>query len=128
MLNAEQSLALLWRRLVAALSLIAAAALAPSLPVSVSGTGVVGSRGGNGAAVANAANALIASVDGLVEGRQRKVLPEASSDTHAKAWDLPASHEFARLAPELSSRAPASPNLHQPRAVRSGLSRAPPPA
>jgi hypothetical protein len=37
MLNAEQSLALLWRRLVAALSLIAAAALAPTVPVSVGG-------------------------------------------------------------------------------------------
>jgi hypothetical protein len=128
-LNAEQNLALLWRRLVAALSLIAAAVLAPSVSVSVSGTGIVGSRAGTGAAVASVANALIASsVDALVEGGQRKVLPEASGGTHAKAWALPASHELARLASELSSRAPDSPNLHQPRAVRSGLSRAPPPA
>jgi hypothetical protein len=126
MLNAEQSLALLWRRLVAALSLIAAAALAPTVPVSVGGAGVVGSRAGNGAAVASAANALIANVDGLVEGGQRKVLPDASSDTHAKPWALPASHELARLAPELSSPAPDAPDLHQPRAVRSGLTRAPP--
>ncbi len=126
MLNAEQSLALLWRRVVAALSLIAAAALAPTVSVSVSGTGIVGSRAGNGAAVANAANALIANVDGPVEGRQHKVLPEASSDTHAKPWGLPPSHELAKLAPELSSPAPDAPDLHQPRAVRSGLSRAPP--
>jgi hypothetical protein len=126
MLNAEQSLALLWRRLVAALSLIAAAALAPTVPVSVGGAGVVGSRAGNGAAVASAANALIANVDGLVEGGQRKVLPDASSDTHAKPSALPASHELARLAPELSSPAPDAPDLHQPRAVRSGLTRAPP--
>jgi hypothetical protein len=128
MVNAEQSLALLWRRLVAALSLIAAAALAPTVPVSVGGTGIVGSRAGTGAAVANAANALIANVEAQVEGGQHKVLPEVSGDTHAKPWGLPVSHELAKLAPELSPQTPDALDSHQLRAVRSGLSRAPPPA
>ena len=74
MLNAGTNFLLLWKRVVAALSLVAAAALAPSAAAPIGGSGLVGSRAGHGPALANAANALIASVDAVIEGG-RQVSP-----------------------------------------------------
>jgi hypothetical protein len=79
MLNARHRVALLWQRLVAALSLVMAAALAPGAVTSpVSGAGAIGSRVGGGATVASAPGALATNVAALIEGGQ---LQPASLDT-----------------------------------------------
>jgi hypothetical protein len=124
MLTAPSSLRQFWKRVVAALSLLAAAALGPSALAPVNGAG--GSRAGNGMAVANAASALMANVDVLVEGGQDTFRTDASSNGQAKAYTPPAQHEIAMLRPEAASPTPdrEGPPLHH--APRSGLTRAPP--
>jgi hypothetical protein len=125
--SAQQSFVLLWKRVVAALSLVAAALLAPTAPAPV-GAGVVGSRMGNGPAVASAANALTANVDALVEGGEQRFpldSPEANG-AHATPCVLTAWHEFpvplpAAVAPAGESRVPL-PAF----ASRAGQTRAPP--
>jgi hypothetical protein len=126
MLTAPSSLRLFWKRVVAALSLIAAAALGPTAPAPVNGAGAVGSRAGNGVALANAANTLMANAAALVEGSQHTYRTDASSNTQAKAYTPPPRHEIATLRPEAAS--PASGTGEPPRshAPRSGLTRAPP--
>jgi hypothetical protein len=126
--NAPQSFILLWKRVVAALSLVAAALLAPTAPAPAGGAGVVGSRASHGQAVASAASQLIASVDGLVEGGERNAPldePQAGGP-HAKPCVLAAWHEFpAPQSPVATPALEAGPRLPA-FAPRSGLTRAPP--
>jgi len=126
MLTAPQSLNLFWKRVVAALSLLAAAALGPTAPAPVNGAGVSGSRAGNGAALANAANALMANVAAVVEGGDLKLRTDASGDAQAKAYTPPARQEIAVLRPEAAAPAPDAAEPLPAYAPRSGLTRAPP--
>jgi hypothetical protein len=128
MLNAGTNFLLLWKRLVAALSLVAAAALAPSASAPISGSGLVGSRAGHGPALANAANALIASVDAVIEGGRLASPPAADDGTLAKACTLPArchsdAPQFKAASPPPVSDAPL-----RRHAARAGPARAPPAA
>jgi hypothetical protein len=126
MLTAPPRLRLFWKRVVAALSLIAAAALGPTPPAPVHGAGVTGSRAGSSPALANAASALMANVAALVEGGQQKLSPDASGDAQAKAYIAPARHLIAALRPEAASPAPPAREPPRAHAPRSGLTRAPP--
>ncbi|HEY7553096.1 MAG TPA: hypothetical protein VH913_26685 [Hyphomicrobiaceae bacterium] len=126
--NAPQSFILLWKRVVAALSLVAAALLAPTAPASAGGAGVIGSRASHGQAVASAASQLIAGVDGLVEGGERNVPvdePQAGG-LHAKPCVLAAWHEFPAPRPPVAVPAPETGTRLPAFAPRSGLTRAPP--
>jgi hypothetical protein len=126
--NAQQSFVLLWKRVVAALSLIAAALLAPTASAPISGAGVASSRAGSGPAIASAANALIAHVDGVADGGRHNYpleQPQASGPQGkpcvVAAWrELPA--------PQLQMAMPATDGIAplSAFATRSGLSRAPP--
>lgn len=126
MLTAPPGLRLFWKRVVAALSLIAAAALGPTAPAPVNGAGVNGSRAGNGAALANSANAPMANVAALVEGSQHTLRTDASGDAQAKAYTPPERHEIAVLRPQAASPAPDLGDRPPTHAPRSGLTRAPP--
>jgi hypothetical protein len=125
MLNACNFL-LIWKRVVAALSLVAAAALAPSASAPVSGSGVVGSRAGHGPALANAANALMASVDAVVEGGRQVSPPAADEGTPAKACVLPDRCHDDAPQTEAASPHPVSAAPLRRHAARSGPARAPP--
>ena len=130
MLNARHSFAFLWQRLVAALSLVMAAALTPAATsVPAGGAGAIGSRIGSGAAVASAANALASNVAGLVEGGQYQLPLDTSTDaTKAKALTVPVWLALAPVRIEAASPrriAHAAPPTHP---VRSGPARAPPAA
>jgi hypothetical protein len=127
MLTAPPGLRLFWKRVVAALSLLAAAALGPTAPAPVNGAGVNGSRTGNGAALANAANTLLGNVAALIEGGQHKVGADASSDSQGKAYVPPARYAIAVLRPGASSPPPKTSEPVRAHGPRSGLSRAPPP-
>ena len=108
MLNARHSFTLLWQRLVAALSLVMAAALAPAaVPASAGGAGAIGSRVGSGAAVASTASALAAgNVAALVEGGQQQLPLDTSADgTKTKACTVAVWQEIAPLRPERACRA-----------------------
>ena len=126
MLTAPPGLRLFWKRVVAALSLIAAAALGPTAPAPVNGAGVNGARAGNGPALANSASALMANVAALVEGGQQKLNPDTSGDAQAKAYIPPTRHLIAALRPEAASPAPPACEPPRAHAPRSGLTRAPP--
>jgi hypothetical protein len=126
MLTAPSSLRLVWKRVVAALSLMAAAALGPSAPAPVNGAGVSGSGAGNGMAVANAASNVAANVAVVVEGGQHTFRTDASRDGQTKAYTPPARHEIAMLRPEAASPAPDTGEPLRLHAPRSGLTRAPP--
>jgi hypothetical protein len=128
MLTAPHSLKLFWKRVVAALSLLAAAALGPTAPAPVNGAGAGSSRAGNSAALANTANALMANVAALVEGGELKLRTDASGDAQAKAYTAPVRYEIALLRPEAASPAPDTGEVPQVHAPRSGLTRAPPSA
>jgi hypothetical protein len=129
MLNARHSFALLWQRLVAALSLVMAAALAPaavSAPAGGAGAGAIGSRAGSGTAVASA-TALSGNVAAVVEGGQlERPLDPSTDGTAAKALPAAVWHEIAPLGPEAVCPpriVGAAPPTH---AARSGPARAPP--
>jgi hypothetical protein len=126
--NAQLSFILLWKRVVAALSLVAAALLASMAATPGGGSGVVGSRAGHaGAAVASAPSALIASLDGVVDDREQAFPPEHSGGAKSKpvgvvaTWRVPP--EPRPVALSLSPDASEHPRHH---AARSGLTRAPP--
>jgi hypothetical protein len=127
--SAQHSFVLLWKRAVAALSLIVAALIAPTAPAPVSGAGMAGARAGSGPAIAGTANALVAAVDGLAEGGGRPALQELQgSGPQAKPCVLAAWHDFP-----LPQIRPASPSSearkpHPAFAARAGLTRAPPQA
>ena len=126
MLTAPPGLRLFWKRVVAALSLLAAAALGPTVPAPVNGAGVSGSRTGSGAALANAASSLMANVATLIEGGQLKLGSDASTDAQAKPYIPPQRYQIGMLRPEAASLAPTTggpPRAYEP---RSGLARAPP--
>jgi hypothetical protein len=129
MLNARHSFTFLWQRLVAALSLVMAAALAPAaVSVPAAGAGAVGSRVGSGAAVASATNALNGNVAALVEGGQHQLPLDTSTDaTKAKALTAPIWLALAAVRIEAASPwiAQTAPPTH---AARSGPARAPPAA
>jgi hypothetical protein len=125
MLTAPPGLRLFWKRVVAALSLLAAAALGPTVPAPVNGAGVSGSRTGNGAALANASSPM-ANVAALSEGGQLRLGADASTDTHGKADIPPQRYEVGMLRPEAASAAPAAGGPPRAYAPRSGLTRAPP--
>jgi hypothetical protein len=121
--NAQHSVLLLWKRLVAALSLIAAAALAPTVAAPVGGSGIVGSRAGTGTAIANA---LIANLDGVVQGGQQRSSLDTTGDAEAAALAPPIWREIPRplrhaSLPHYSACAP-----HKPHSPRAGPTRAPP--
>src|SRR5262249_27996702 len=107
---------------------VMAAALAPAAPVPASGAGPVSSRVGTGAPVANAANALAATVvAGLIEGGQQR-LDTATDDPHAKACTLAVWQQLAPGRSELASPPrTAAPPLPR-HAARAGPTRAPPTA
>jgi hypothetical protein len=128
MLNAGYKFLLIWKRVVAALSLVAAAALAPSASAPISGSGVVGSRAGHGPALANAANALIASVDAVSDGRPQVSPPAADDGTPAKACALPARCHSDAPQSGAASPPPVSGAPLRRYAARAGLARAPPSA
>jgi hypothetical protein len=130
MLNARHRFALMWQRLIAALSLVMAAALAPgavSAPAGGAGAGAIGSGMGNGAAVASAASAVAGTVAALIEGGQQRLPLDTSPDgTKVKAAAVAAWQETAL--PDLGAASPlravrAVPPTH---AARSGHARAPP--
>jgi hypothetical protein len=126
MLTAPPGLRLFWKRVVAALSLLAAAALGPTVPAPVNGAGVSGPRAGNGAALANAANTLMANAAALIEGGQHKLRTDTSSDAPAKAYAPPPRHEIAVLRLEAASPMPETDEPPRAHAPRSGQTRAPP--
>jgi len=128
MLTAPHSLRLFWKRVVAALSLLAAAALGPTAPAPVNGAGVGGSRAGNSPALANTANALMANAAALVEGGELKPSTDASGDGQAKAYVPPTRLQIAVLRPEAASPSQDRAEPPQRHAPRSGLTRAPPSA
>jgi hypothetical protein len=128
--NAQDKFILLWKRAVAALSLVAAALLASMAAAPVGGgAGAVGSRAGlagPSAALASVPSALIASLDGIVEDGQHAFPPEDTGGARAKAlvpapWRALLSSRPPVVAPSL--RAGEPPRHH---AARSGLTRAPP--
>jgi hypothetical protein len=128
MRNARQNFALVWKRLVAALSLIAAALLAPGAPAPVGGAGAAGSRVGNGAAVASAATLVVAKVAGVAEGEQLRPPLAAPGDAPAKACVPRAWHDLTQPRTQVASPfrdAEAAPRAY---AARSGPTRAPPAA
>jgi hypothetical protein len=125
--SAQHSFVLIWKRVVAALSLVAAALIAPTAPAPMAGGGVAGSRAGSGPAIASTANALLTAVDGLVEGGER---PSPLQEPESKgpqgtpcivaAWlELPAPRPVAASSAEPGVPPPVF-------AARAGLSRAPP--
>jgi hypothetical protein len=126
MLNARYRFTLLWQRLVAALSLVMAAALAPA---PASGAGAVGSRVGSGVAVASATSALAGNVAALAEGGQHQLPLDTSADgTKTKACTVNAWQEIAPLRREATCL-PRPPGAVPPtHAARSGPARAPPAA
>jgi hypothetical protein len=130
MLNARHRFTLLWQRLVAALSLLMAAALAPAaVPAPAGGAGAMGPRAGSGAAVTSAANAHGGNIAALIEGGQEQLPLDTSTDgTKVKACTVTAWRELAPPRPE----AACSPVTVRPapatHAVRSGPARAPPAA
>ena len=127
MLNARHNFALIWKRLVAALSLVMAAALAPAMSAPAGGAGAITSRVGNGATAAGAVGAVAAKVAGLVEGRQHRLPVDTSSDgTEAKACTLAARQEPALPALAAVPPARAFGAAAPTHAARSGLTRAPP--
>jgi hypothetical protein len=130
MLNARHRFALLWQRLVAALSLVMAAVLAPAAISLPAGAGAVGSRVGTGAPVASAASGLATTVVALAEGGAQRgfALDKPTDGTGAKACTLTPRVETAPLrhvqgVPPLTDA--TAPPTH---AARSGPSRAPPAA
>jgi hypothetical protein len=129
MLNARYRFAVLWQRLVAALSLVMAAALAPGAVTAPAGAGAVGSRVGSGAAVASAAGALASNVAAVIEGGQQQPVPRDTSSTDgtkAKACTVSVWQGVAPFRPEAGdppATARAAPPTH---AARSGDARAPP--
>jgi hypothetical protein len=126
--SAQQRFILLWKRVVAALSLVAAALLAPTAPAPAGGAGVIGSRASHGQAVASAASQLIASVDGVVEGGEPNAPldePQAGGH-HAKPCVLAARHDFPAPQPPLVTPALEAGTRVPAFAPRSGLTRAPP--
>jgi hypothetical protein len=126
--SAQHSFVLIWKRVVAALTLIAAALIAPTAPVPVSGAGVAGSRAGSGPAIASTANALIAAVDGLAEGGERKpTLQEPDTSGPQGKPCVPAAWYELRTA-RLTPAAPITPGAAPLRvcAARAGRPRAPP--
>jgi hypothetical protein len=128
MLNARYRFALLWQRLVAALSLVMAAALAPGAVTPPAG-GAVGSRVGSGAAVASAAGALASNVAALIDGQQQPAPRDASSSTDgtkAKACTVAVWQGIAPLRPEAGDPPPTVRVAPPTHAARSGDSRAPP--
>jgi hypothetical protein len=131
MLKARHSFVLLWHRLVAALSLLMAAALAPaavSAPAGGAGAGAIGPRMGGGAAVASAANPLAGNAIALVDGEQQQLPLGMSTDgTKAKActvnvWRATALRPGVVCPPRIVAAAPPT------HAARSGPARAPPSA
>jgi hypothetical protein len=130
MLNARHRFALLWQRLVAALSLVVAAALTPaavSAPAGGAGAGAIGSGMGNGAAVASAAGAVAGNVAALIEGGQQRLPLDTSPDgTKAKARAVAARQETTL--PDLAAARPlrAARAVLPSHAARSGHARAPP--
>jgi hypothetical protein len=127
MLNARHSFALLWQRLVAALSLVMAAALAPAAVSAPAGAGAIGSRIGSGAAVASAANAVAGTVAALVEGGQHQLPLDTPPDgTKAKALTVPVWLALAPLHAAAAALPPAVREAPPTHAARSGPSRAPP--
>ena len=126
MLTAPPGLRLFWKRVVAALSLLAAAALGPTVPAPVNGAGVSGSRAGNGAALANAASSPMANVATLMEGGQLKLGSDASTDGQAKPYIPLQRYQIGMLRPEAASSAPATGGPPRAYEHRSGFARAPP--
>jgi hypothetical protein len=125
MLNAGYNFLLLWKRLVAALSLVAAAALAPSSSAPISGSGVVGSRAGQGPALTNPANALVASVGAVSDGGRQVSPPAADDGTPTKLCALPTwCHDAPQS--ETASPPPVSGAPLRRHAARAGPARAPP--
>jgi hypothetical protein len=123
--NAPQNFLFLWKRLVAALSLVAAAVLAPaSAPVAGA---AAGSRVGS-PAVASTANTLLANVEGLVDSGQQRFPSPASGPVRAQAWAPTLWVELAVLGPERASPSCNAGPLRRPYAARSGPTRAPPSA
>lgn len=123
MLNAGTNFLLLWKRVVAALSLVAAAALAPSAAAPISGSGLVGSRAGHGPALANA---LMASVDAVIEGGRQVSPPAADDGAPVKACALPARCHSDAPQSEAASPPPISGAPLRRHAARAGPARAPP--
>jgi hypothetical protein len=126
--NAQQSFIRIWKRAVAALSLVAAALLAPTAAAPVGGAGVAGSRVGNGPAVASAANAMVASMAGVVDGKRSFPLDEPEADgPHASPCVLAAEYELPAPSPAAAAQPDGFAAPRAPFAPRSGRTRAPPP-
>jgi hypothetical protein len=129
MVNARHSFAFMWQRLVAALSLVMAASLAPAVaaPAGGAGGGAVGSRASSGAAVASAANALAGNVAALIEGGQLEQPLDAPTDgTAAKAFTIAFWQEIVLLRPAAAQPPPVVHPAPPTHAARSGPARAPP--
>jgi hypothetical protein len=131
MLNARYRVTLLWQRLVAALSLVMAAALAPGAVAATAGggAGAIGSRASSGAQVASAAGALAGHVAALIEGQQQSAPLDSPADG-AKAKVCTAATPHASMPPEARAVHPQQPagGVLPAYAARSGESRAPPAA
>ena len=126
MLNARHRFTVLWQRLIAALSLVMAAALAPAA-TPAPGAGAIGSGMGSGAPVASAANALAANVAAVIGGGQQQLPLDTSPDgTKAKACVVPLWHDTAPLQPLAAGPPLDQRTLPATHAPRSGDARAPP--
>jgi len=125
--NAQQSFVFLWKRVVAALSLVAAALIASMAASPAGGAGVVGSRTGHAGHVASAPSPLIASLDEVLDGGQQAFPAQELSGAKGKAAGVvapwPALPLRRSIAPSPSPEADELPRHH---AARSGLTRAPP--
>jgi hypothetical protein len=130
MLNARHSFTLLWQRLMAALSLVMAAALAPvAVTAPAGGAGAIGSRVGGGAAVASTASALAGNVPPQVEGVQQQLpLDTADDGAKTKACTVAVEQEIAPLRLERARPHRTVHAVAPTHAARSGLTRAPPAA
>jgi hypothetical protein len=128
--SAQHSFVLIWKRVVAALSLVAAALIAPTAPAPMAGAGMAGSRAGSGPAIAaSTANALLAAVDGLVEGGERNAPLQESAASGPQSAPCLVAAWLELPAPRPVSVSPAEPGAPSPTfAARAGLSRAPPQA
>jgi hypothetical protein len=124
--NAQLSFVLLWKRVVAALSLVAAALLASMAAAPAGSSGMVGSRAGQAGPVATAPSALIATLDGIVEDAQRASPPQDAGGAKGKALAPAARPAPAVSRPVVATAAPAEREQPGRHASRAGLTRAPP--
>jgi hypothetical protein len=117
-LSAQQNLSALCKRLLALLSLAAAATLVLAVPGSASRTGLQNADSPD--------RAILAGLQNLIEEAQRRSPDGAAGGAPVKAW-RPAAPPLVAVQPIARARAPVdAAGVPRPHAARAGPTRAPP--